>query len=101
MRRIRRWIFLTGAWGTLLTATTGAWAEEGGEEQTGTWLNWLYHVKVAGRPLVTDKAELAFAWSLLLIIMLSIAVIWWSRRLSVRPGKFQSLVELGWGELLL
>jgi F-type H+-transporting ATPase subunit a len=78
-----------------------AWAAEGGAggERAGSWLNWLYQVKVHGQPLVRDQAEIALAWSLLLVIVLCGAAIIWGRRVSLRPGAFQALLETGLGAL--
>ncbi len=69
------------------------------EEHVGTWLNWLFKVKVFGRPVVTDSAELAFAFSVLLIVVLITASVIGGRRFSVRPGPFQVLLETALGAL--
>jgi F-type H+-transporting ATPase subunit a len=69
------------------------------EEHAGTLLNWLFQVKVFGRPIVTDSAELAFAFSLLLILVLGVVSAIGGRRFSVRPGPFQVFLETALGAL--
>jgi len=71
--------------------------EQGG--RPGTWLTWLYSVRIAGRPLVTSEAALAFAWSLAAVLMLTIIAVVGTRRLSLRPRGLQTLLELLVGSL--
>jgi hypothetical protein len=72
------------------SATAGGYAGGGAgeaaaaEEHVGTWLNWLFKVKVFGRP-VTDSAQPP-SFSLLLIVVLIIASVIGGRRFSVRRG---------------
>lgn len=82
-----------------LFSFTPALAAEGEGEHIGTWLNWLFTLKIAGHPVITNMAELAFAWALLLVIGLMLAAMIGSRRFSVRPGAFQSLLEMALGAL--
>lgn len=95
-------LLTAGALGALLLGPTSlAQAEAGGHgaEHVGTWLNWLFQVKVAGHPLVTDPAQLACAWSLTLVLALMVTAVIGGRRFSVRPGPFQMLLETGLGAL--
>jgi len=83
---------------SLLAVRPALAAEEGGEH-VGTWLNWLFKVKVGGHPVVSNPAELAFAWAVVLVIALMAAAVIGSRRLAVRPGPFQTLLETAVGAL--
>lgn len=85
--------------GLLAFPTAALAAEADGGEKIGTWFNWLYHVRIAGRPVATDPADISFAFALLLALALMLAAILGSRRLSVRPGPFQMLLEMGYGAL--
>ena len=83
----------------LASSRPAAAAESGGEHIVPTWLNWLLKVKVNGYPIVTNMADLAFAWALVLVIVLVVAAIVGGRRFSARPGPFQTLLETGFGAL--
>ncbi len=87
---------------TLAACGAARAAEEGGGgegEGAGSWLNFLYRVEFRGHPVATTPADLSLAWALLLALGLIIAVLIGSRRLSVRPGPFQVLLEMAYGAL--
>lgn len=84
----------------LAAATTTAWAaESGGEEQPGTWLNWLLAVRVGGHPLVRGAGGIALAWSVVAIIILTLVSLLGTRRASLRPRGLQTLLEMAVGGL--
>ncbi len=93
----RLWLTLSG----LLLFASAAYAEggEGGEEHPGTWLNWLYHFRFGGHPVATTPADIAFGFALLLVLALMVVAVIGGRRLSVRPGPLQSLLEMAYGAL--
>ena len=81
-------------------AATGGWSatgESGGHE--GTWLSWLYSVRVGGRPLIASDAGMAFAWSLLAVLALTGVAMLGTRRLSRRPRGPQLSLEMVVGVL--
>lgn len=83
----------------LLVSRPALAAEVEGEHLLPTWLNWLFRVRILGHPVVTDMADLAVAWALLLVVLLVVAAIIIGRRFSVRPGPFQTFLETGLGAL--
>ena len=87
------WCLLVCAGRTALAAT-----EEGGGHE-GTWLNWLYSVQIGGRPLVRGEAAIAFAWSLVAIVVLALVCGLGTRRPSDRPRGLQTLLEMVVGAL--
>ncbi len=96
----RRWSAGLATLALSLLALSPALAAEGESgEHVGTWLNWLFKVKVGGHPVVSNPAELAFAWAVVLVLGLMVAAILGSRRFSVRPSSFQTLLETALGAL--
>ena len=80
--------------GVVLAVSSAARASEGGGEvHPTTWLDFLAGVHVAGRPLISNQAALAFAWSVVACLVLMVVSVLGTRRVSLRPGKFQLLLE--------
>jgi F-type H+-transporting ATPase subunit a len=91
---------------TTVTCVLACWpgvarasAAEEGAGHEGTWLNWLYSVEVAGRPLIVSDAALAFAWSVVAILLLGSLVALATRRVGVKPKGAQILLEMLVGAL--
>jgi len=81
--------------GLLMLACQAAFGEEtGGGEHPGTWLNWLYSIRVNGHPLIHGAGMLALAWSLVAIIILTLIGLIGTRRLSLRPRGLQTVLEM-------
>lgn len=72
---------------------TAAAAAEG-LPHPSTWLDWLLSLRVAGHALFPNEAALAFAWSLVAILVLSVASVVGTRRLSIKPRGVQMLLEI-------
>jgi F-type H+-transporting ATPase subunit a len=51
-------------------------------------------LRVAGRPLLQGEAALAFAWSLVAMLVLVVLAAVGTRRLSIRPGGLQAFLEM-------
>jgi F-type H+-transporting ATPase subunit a len=77
----------------LATAGPALASDGGGEVHPTTWLDFLARVRIAGHPLVSNQAALAFAWSLVACVALVLISVLGTRRISLRPGKFQLLLE--------
>ena len=73
-------------------AACAATGEEGGHE--GTWLTWIYSIRVGDRPLITSEAALAFAWSVVAIVLLTLVAALGTRRASVKPRGMQLPLEM-------
>jgi F-type H+-transporting ATPase subunit a len=92
----RHWSRIAGASCLMaLWSAPAAFAEEGpGGPPPGTWLNWLFSLRVTGHPLVSNEAGLAFAWSLVAVLILTVLAVVGTRRLSLRPSRLQMLLEM-------
>jgi len=87
-------------WLAVLGASGAALAGEGeGAREPVTWLNWLETVKIHGRPVISNTASLAFAWSLVVVVLLLAISLLGTRRLSLRPRGLQTLLEMVVGAL--
>ena len=97
----RRTASISGAFLSIgLGGATAAFAATGGEGgHQGTWLSWLYSVRVGGRPLVASEAGMAFAWSLVAILALTTMAMLGTRRLSIVPRGPQAPLEMLVGAL--
>lgn len=69
-------------------------AAEGGVEHQPNWLTWLRLVHIGGRAIFGSDAAVAFAWSLVAIVLLAAICAFGSRRPSIRPGRYQMLLEM-------
>ncbi len=78
----------------VLSAGPAMASQAGGEVQASTWLDFLEQVRVAGRPLVSSPAALAFAWSLVAWVGLVGLSLLGTRRVTLRPGKLQLALEM-------
>ena len=74
-------------------AAAPAFAQEGGNPEPQTWLNWIMSLHIAGKPL-HSPAYLAFAWSLVATLALAAISVMGTRRLSLRPRGMQSALEM-------
>jgi len=83
----------------VLWASPMAAAAEEGLPHPRTWLDWVFSLRMAGHPLFTNQAVLAFAWSLVAIVLLTVVSVVGTRRVSVRPRGLQTLLELVVGGL--
>ena len=83
----------------LLGAAPALAAEGGGMPHPQTWLNWVMSVEVGGRPLFHSEAFLAFAWSLVAVLILTLVAVLGTRRLSLRPRGLQTPLEMIVGAL--
>ena len=92
----RRALTAAGAAALTVVATSAAFAEAGEQqaEHLGTWLNFL---RVHGHPLTSPQQ--AFSFSVLLIIVLSLAAIAGGRRFRVQPGPGQVVLETALGAI--
>jgi len=77
----------------LATSPVGA-SDGGGAPHPQTWLDWLFSVRVAGHAVVSNAAVLAFAWSLVAILLLTAIAVVGTRRLSMRPRGMQTALEM-------
>ncbi len=94
----KRWAAAAGCL-LLLSAGPAAFAEEAAGPHPGSWLNWLFALRIAGHPVISSDAALAFAWSLVAILILALLAVLGTRRLSLQPGRFQMLLEMTVGGL--
>jgi F-type H+-transporting ATPase subunit a len=83
----------------LLSATPAVAAEQGGVPHPRTWLDWIMSVEVAGRPAFHSTGVLAFAWSLVAIVILAAVSMVGTRRVSLRPRGVQTALEMVVGGL--
>jgi F-type H+-transporting ATPase subunit a len=83
----------------LLHATPAVGAEQGGVPHPRTWLDWIMSVEVAGRPVFHSTAVLAFAWSLVAVVILAAVSMLGTRRVSLRPQGIQTALEMVVGGL--
>jgi F-type H+-transporting ATPase subunit a len=74
-------------------------AAEGSVPHPQTWLDWILSVQVAGRPLVHGNAALAFAWSLMAMVILATVAMLGTRRVRLRPERIQMALEMVVGGL--
>lgn len=80
---------------SVLATTPVAASEGGGMPHPQTWLDWLLSVRVAGHAVVSNAAVLAFAWSLVAIVLLTTIAVLGTRRVSMRPrGGMQMGLEM-------
>ena len=99
MRRARLMRAVLSCSVVLLSGRAALAQEAGGGEHPGTWLNWLFSVRVAGHPLVHSAGALAFAWALVAVVILTAISVAGTRRLSLRPRGLQTLLEMMVGGL--
>jgi len=59
-----------------------------------TWLDGLFSVRVAGHAVVSNAAVLAFAWSLVAIVLLTMIAVLGTRRVSMRPRGMEMGLEM-------
>ena len=95
--RTRLWLALLNL--VACAAAAHAADSEGGEGRPASWLTWLYSLRVGGHPLISDPAELSFAFALVVVFVLIVAAILGARKVSVRPGPFQVFLETAYGAL--
>jgi F-type H+-transporting ATPase subunit a len=74
-------------------------AEEAGGPHPQTWLNWVTSLSWQGRPIVNAGAVLAFAWSLVAITLIAGICMIGTRRVSIKPRRMQTALELIVGSL--
>jgi F-type H+-transporting ATPase subunit a len=77
----------------LATSPVGA-SDGGGAPHPQTWLDWLFSVRVAGHAVVSNAAVLAFAWSVVAILLLTVIAVVGTRRVSMRPRGMQTALEM-------
>jgi len=99
MPRHLRLAALAASLAGLLGAAPALAAEEGGMPHPQTWLNWIMSVEVGGRPLFHSEAVLAFAWSLVAVLILTLVAVLGTRRLSLQPRGLQTPLEMIVGAL--
>ncbi len=97
--RARRPAALAAGAVCLLGAGAAFAAEGGGAPHPQTWLNWVMSVEVGGRPLFHSEAVLAFAWSVVAIIILTVVSVVGTRRVALRPRGLQTALEMIVGAL--
>jgi len=95
----QRLLTAAGACWAVVLAAGAAMAAEEALPHPQTWLDWLSGVKVGGRPLVSGQAGLAFAWSLVAIVLLALVSAVGTRRLAMRPKGMQTVLEIVVGGL--
>lgn len=78
----------------VFATTPVAASEGGGMPHPQTWLDWLFSVRVAGHAVVSNAAVLAFAWSLVAIVLLTMIAVVGTRRVSMRPRGMQTALEM-------
>jgi len=81
--RARRLGLIATAWFMALAAVP-ALAQQGGNPEPRTWLNWVTGLQIGGVPLAEHPGVLALAWSLVAAVVLGTFSILGTRRLSVR-----------------
>jgi F-type H+-transporting ATPase subunit a len=91
MRERRLRLIATAA--LIALAAAPALAQEGDNPEPRTWLNWIMSLHIAGKPL-NSQAYLAFAWSLVATIALTTISVIGTRRLSLRPRRMQTALEM-------
>ena len=78
----------------LFAAPPALASEAGGIPHPQTWLNWIMSVEVGGKALFHSGAFLAFAWSLVAMVVLLVISVLGTRRLSIRPRGLQTVLEM-------
>ena len=86
-------------WAAVLSGGATAAAAEEGLPHPVTWLDWLSSVRIAGHEVLASDAALAFAWSLVTIVLLTVLSAVGTRRVSDRPAGMQTVLELVVGGL--
>ena len=90
-----RLVVMAAAFLATSPAAGGAAGEGGGDggHLPGTWLNWIYGIEIGGRPLFSGPAWVAFGWALVAALALALVSALATRRLAVRAGPGQLLLE--------
>ena len=83
----------------LLATSPAAASGQGGAPHPQTWLDWVMSLHWHGRPLFHSEAVLAFAWSLVAVLILTLVAVLGTRRLSLRPRGLQTPLEMIVGAL--
>jgi F-type H+-transporting ATPase subunit a len=78
----------------VFATTPVAASEGGGMPHPQTWLDGLFSVRVAGHAVVSNASVLAFAWSLVAIVLLTMIAVVGTRRVSMRPRGMQMGLEM-------
>ncbi|MBN1460700.1 MAG: F0F1 ATP synthase subunit A [Armatimonadetes bacterium] len=101
MMGLRRWGGVTALPLGLVVGAGPAFASEeaGGLPHPQTWLNWIQSLQFGGRPLFHSGAALAFAWSVVAVLFLTVLALMGTRRLSLRPRGLQTILEMVVGGL--
>jgi len=86
-------------WAAVLSGGATAAAAEEGLPHPVTWLDWLSSVRIAGHEVLASDAAVAFAWSLVTIVLLTVLSAVGTRRVSDRPAGMQTVLELVVGGL--